>query len=300
MMYYADESRGKRFAKDPAVVAYRGKYWMFYSAPPFGDGREDDGWNTAVATSTDLDNWTKLGDVKKPSELERKGFCAPGAIVIDDKIHLFYQTYGGWRNDAICHATTTDGINLTPNPTNPIFRPHGDWNCGRAIDADVIPWNDRLVMAVATRDPDMKIQKLAIADAPLDSDFARDKWTQLVDKSILEPVLPWEGECIEAPAFIKHNGKLFMFYAGAYNNWPQQIGCAVTTDCVNWKRVSDSPVLPNGKPGEWNSSESGHPFAFQAPDGSQHLFFQGNNDKGKSWFISRKSIRWNGDVPYFV
>jgi hypothetical protein len=30
--------------------------------------------------------------------------------------------------------------------------------------------------------------------------------------------LLWEGACIEASALCRHNGKAFMFYAGAYNN----------------------------------------------------------------------------------
>lgn len=38
----------------------------------------------------------------------------------------------------------------------------------------------------------------------------------------LETELDWEGKCIEAAAMHKRDGKLYMFYAGAYNNEPQQ------------------------------------------------------------------------------
>lgn len=298
-MKFADTSRGKAFSKDPTVIWFKDRYLMYYSVPPYGDGRTPDGWYTGLAESHDLNYWRKVADIQPPSELEHKGFCAPCAMVKDDVIHLFYQTYGGWRNDAIAHATSTDGIHFTADPSSPIFKPTGDWTCGRAIDADVIPWNGQLMLYCATRDPEMKIQKLVVASAPLDSDYSRDCWTQRCTDSILQPELPWEGECIEAPALCEHNGKLFMFYGGAYNNKPQQVGCAVSTDGLTWKRVSDQPVLPNGKPGEWNSSESGHPFAFTAPDGTQHLFFQGNDDMGKTWFLSRKTIHWDGDMPYF-
>ncbi len=88
-----------------------------------------------------------------------------------------------------------------------------------------------------------------------------------------------------------------MFYAGGYNNEPQQIGCAVSLDGIHWERVSDTPVLANGQEGEWNSSESGHPFVFEASDGSYHLFFQGNNDFGKTWYLSRKRIIWENGIP---
>jgi hypothetical protein len=88
-----------------------------------------------------------------------------------------------------------------------------------------------------------------------------------------------------------------MFYAGAYNNAPQQIGVAKSSDGINWTRLFDQPFLANGKPGEWNSSESGHPHIFDNPDGSGWLFFQGNNDNGKTWYLSNKEVFWENNLP---
>jgi hypothetical protein len=88
-----------------------------------------------------------------------------------------------------------------------------------------------------------------------------------------------------------------MFYAGGYNNEPQQIGAASSTDGVSWKRISSSPILPAGAPGSWNSSESGHPGVFVDADGATTLFFQGNSDNGKSWFLSSRRVLWNGAQP---
>ena len=88
-----------------------------------------------------------------------------------------------------------------------------------------------------------------------------------------------------------------MFYAGAYNNAPQQIGVAVSDDGVRWRRVGDKPFLENGKPGTWNSSESGHPGLFVAPDGRVWLFFQGNNDNGKTWYLSKVEVVWKNGLP---
>ena len=125
-------------------------------------------------------------------------------------------------------------------------------------------------------------------------------WTQIDDGPILKPELPWEQECIEAAAVCRHNGRLFMFYAGAYNNKPQQIGCAVSDDGVSWQRLSDDPFLPNGAPGTWNARESGHPYVFVDGDGSTHLFFQGNNDNGRSWYLSRVAVTWDGERPRLI
>jgi DUF1680 family protein/alpha-L-arabinofuranosidase/predicted GH43/DUF377 family glycosyl hydrolase len=287
-MYYTDDSYERPFAKDPDVVRFQGRYLMYYSID-----RGKDGFAVGIAESSDLTNWEKVGEVLPEAEYERNGLAAPGAMVRDGKVHLFYQTYGNGRDDAICHAVSDDGLHFTRNASNPIFRPEGDWNCGRAIDADVIQWKDFLLLYCATRDPAMKVQKLVAAAAPIDSDWGRDKWTQLCDTSILEPQLPWEGQCIEAPSVIERDGKLYMFYAGAYNNSPQQIGCAASTDGVSWTRLSRYPLLPNGSANEWNASESGHPGVFQDDDGQTYLFFQGNNDNGASWYLSKMKVTWD-------
>jgi hypothetical protein len=139
-----------------------------------------------------------------------------------------------------------------------------------------------------------------VASAPIDSDFGRNCWTQRCDAPILEPELPWERECIEAASVCRHSGQLYMFYAGAYNNQPQQIGVAVSDDGIAWRRMSNQPLLPNGQPGEWNSSESGHPGVFVDDDGETYLFFQGNNDRGKSWFLSMMKVEWEEAGPYLI
>ena len=153
----------------------KGRYWLYYSLPPYA-GKPTRGWSIGIANSTNLVDWQPVGQLPSGGPAESNGFCAPGAIVLGDRVHLFYQTYGNARRDAICHAWSDDGVQFVRNPSNPVFRPSGDWNCGRAIDADVIEHNGRLLMYWATRDPAFKIQMQGVAAAPLESDFARDKW----------------------------------------------------------------------------------------------------------------------------
>jgi hypothetical protein len=110
--------------------------------------------------------------------------------------------------------------------------------------------------------------------------------------------LPWEQDCIEAPSVVIRGDTMFMFYAGAYNNAPQQIGVARSRDGIHWERIGKEPFLPAGKPGSWNSSESGHPGAFVDEDGETYLFFQGNNDKGHTWLLSFVRVGWKDDMPF--
>ena len=161
---YADTSRGRPFSKDPDVVNFKGKYYMYYSIPPYRDGRENDGYHIGIARSDDLDTWNRIGEILPAGEYEKKGLAASAAIVFEGKIHLFYQTYGHGPKNAICHTWSDDGIRFERNGTNPIFAPTGDWTVGRAIDAEVIVDGDRMLLYCATRDPAMKVQMLAVAN----------------------------------------------------------------------------------------------------------------------------------------
>ncbi|GAA1426470.1 hypothetical protein GCM10009616_01090 [Microlunatus lacustris] len=295
VLHWADRSRGRPVSKDPSVVHFDGRYLMYYSVAP---RRGDDRWGQAVAASDDLVSWSPLGEIEPQGSLEAGGLCAGGAIVLGDRVHLFYQTYGRGPRDTICHATSSDGVTFERSAGNPILRPTGDWNCGRAIDADVQVIGDEAFCYWATRDPAYEVQMLGVHSAPIASDLSAGQWTQRCTQSILAPELPWEKNCIEAPTICRRGDTLVMFYAGGYNNEPQQIGVAFSSDGLTWERMSDQPFLPHGRPGEWNSSESGHPGIFVDPDdGVTWLFFQGNDDDGQSWYLSKRRIEWDGHVP---
>ena len=115
---------------------------------------------------------------------------------------------------------------------------------------------------------------------------------------VLEPTLDWERDCIEAPAALEYDGRVWLFYAGSYNCAPQQIGCAVSDDGFHFKRLFiEKPLLPCGNPGDWNASESGHPYIYKADDGRIWLYYQGSPDGGKNWYISRREIAFENGIP---
>ena len=297
-MYYSDSSRlGRPLAKDPKIVYFKNLYWMYYSIPE--DGKQ--GWGIGIATSTDLTHWKKAGEIAPEESYEAKGICAPGAIVKNGVLHLFYQTYGGGKTDAICHAVSEDGLHFKRDKSNPVFRPSGEWTIGRAIDAEVVQFKNKYFLFFATRDTSYKFQMQGVASSPLNTDFRRNSWTILdKDSAILFPSLPWEKNCIEAASCVVRRDWLYMFYAGGYNNEPQQIGVAKSKDGLHWQRVFDKPFMPNGKPGTWNESESGHPDIFKDKEGKYFLFFQGNNDKGHTWFLSKVPVGWKDGEPILL
>lgn len=281
------------------MVRFAGRYLLYVSLGPGSWPGDTDRWSIAVAESDDLVAWSPVRRIGPFGAADASGAAAPGAVVIGDTVHLFFQTYGRGREDAICHVRSTDGIRFTSPHPGPVLRaPEGTWSCGRAIDADAVVAGDRVLLAYATRDPAMRVQLLGTASAPADSDLGEAAWTHLsFDGPALRPVLPWEQDCVEAPALVWTGERYLVFYAGAYNNAPQQIGWATSTDGATWERGSSEPLVPVGSAGTWNSSESGHPGVLTDDDGSTYLFFQGNADDGRTWSIAGTRVTWDAGRP---
>ena len=112
-----------------------------------------------------------------------------------------------------------------------------------------------------------------------------------------QPGLAYEEKGLCAPGAIVSKGRVHLFYQ-TYGNGPKDAIChAVSRDGINFTRLSDKPFKPNGKPGEWNSSESGHPHLFTDKNGRTYLFYQGNPDNGKTWLITQEEVHWTNNTP---
>ena len=289
LMQYGDitlNGEKRPFAKDPTVIRHNGRYLMYYSVQydaknfpgKLEDGRKI-GWWGAVAESTDLINWKRIGSINLHGGPVFSGACAaPCVKKIDGKIHMFHQAkvWGSKERDSIWHATSEDGITFVCNGKKPVFMPDNKWSFKRAIDAEVYKVKDKLMLLYASRDPKGKRQMLGMACSPYGLSYDARCWTEVsVNKPLLSPEQPWEMNCIEAGSVIERNGIWYMFYAGAYNHERQQIGVAWSSDGFNFRRLQNEPVLPHGPQGSWNAWESGHPGVFEDDDGQVYLFYQG-------------------------
>jgi len=300
-MKYADSSRSKEYpiAKDPTVIRHGNEYLMYYSVMPFDPNPQKDStppkfddWHSGIARSTDLVNWTRVGDLDLRDTQGKKiyGAVAPCVRKLDGKIHIFYQM--AWEGtdgiSNIWHATSEDGITFTNTCDRPIIVPETNWSIRRSIDAEVYRVGKKLILLFATRDTTATYQIMGMAEAPYGSDYGPDKWTLLTtDGPLMKPEYPWEMSCTEAPTVIKHKGIWYMFYAGAYNHEGQQIGLAISKDGYNYTRIApDGLLFTHGEPGTWNAAESGHPGVFLDDDGQAYLFFQGKATLTDNYYLS--------------
>ncbi len=73
-------------------------------------------------------------------------------------------------------------------------------------------------------------------------------WKRAKDQPILSVHDPdrgtWEKDCVYQPWLVEHEGSYFNFYNAA-NGRVEQMGLALSSDLLNWKRYPENPVIRN-------------------------------------------------------
>lgn len=208
-------------------------------------------------------------DIGKPGEWDEDGFGCATVKKIGDTYFIWYGAQGQGKSHRVGVATSRDGIHWTKSPANPILTgagmPYvlklGDtfhmWFCDRggprgrgsrgtgiclATSADGITWNE-------------------FEANPL------IKKSRLVDYD---------------PCVLKVGDRFYMWHvghtggkAGAY-----RIGMSTSSDGIRWTQHPGGPVLPLGKPGEWDDTNHAVPCVLHVAD----LFFM--------WYLGHDGSTW--------
>jgi hypothetical protein len=82
-----------------------------------------------------------------------------------------------------------------------------------------------------------------------------------------------------------------MFYARRVQQRPATNRVATRPDGLKWTRLLTSPFLPHGKPGQGMRANRAT-LACMSRRTRDHLFYQGNNDRGRTWYLSRVKLDW--------
>jgi hypothetical protein len=114
---------------DPHVLKVGSQYWMYASATEyFKFPVKLYRLTSSDGTSWSLDSATPILDVGGVGEWDSDGVETPAVVRFGGKYHLFYTGYNN-RLDPftyqVGHATSTDGVNFTRDPGNPIVVPSG-------------------------------------------------------------------------------------------------------------------------------------------------------------------------------
>jgi beta-xylosidase len=220
---------------DPDVLEVDGTYFAFAT--------EDDNKNVQVATSTDLRQWELLDQdalPELPSWIIPGKTWAPEVTEVTPGNFVMYFTSTNFQPTTQCIAVAT-----ATDPAGP-YTVVGDQMLvctpeeGGAIDATTFR-DDAGLHLVWKNDGNSRQLDTWIQTAPLSQDGLSIAGPT---EKLLQQTEEWEGELIEAPTVIEHDGSLFMFYsANSYSNDLYAIGLATATALGGpWEKV-DGPWL---------------------------------------------------------
>ncbi len=186
----------------PTVFQLEGdpKYYMSFV------GFDDRGYQSFVAESTDLLNWSNIQLALGFGEL---GSFDYGGVVLGA---FLYEDYG-LKSPRLLKQHEGDYVSLYlgfPRQGGYELRPGGQ---GVAVSRDAILWERKL------QDPILSIFQ--------------------------EDVKEWEKDCIYLPWLVEHEGRYYNFYNAA-NGKHEQMGLATSEDLWSWTRFPDNPVIANG------------------------------------------------------
>lgn len=105
----------------------------------------------------------------------------------------------------------------------------------------------------------------------------------------------WEKSCIYMPWLVEHEGRYHNFYNAA-NGGTEQTGLAFSDDLLKWKRHANNPVIPVGPKDSYNQQFSADPKVFRDGDHWTMIFFGvGKGGAHIMAAFSRDLLHWTVD-----
>ncbi len=266
---------------DPGVIYYRGEYYLYPTA-----GRNPIG----VAHSTDLANWTWLGDVLPHGtngNWDALDIWAPSPVYDNGKFYLYYTATADGTD-----ATRRVGYAIGMGPAGP-FTSGGPLLPPFTIDPDVFrdPVSGRFYLYYNGPTRQNNVQELA--------GFSRlDGAPQIVTQA----TEGWEQIWNEAPWTITHHGSYYNFYSAACfcgPNYSVSYAFSGAPKGAAWTKAAENPILRSTNAVESPGSVSVVKGPGQFEDWMiYHARVPGAPVDARSARIDR--LYWNADRPFLM
>jgi predicted GH43/DUF377 family glycosyl hydrolase len=229
----------------PSVVFDGATYHMWYA------GHDGANWRIGYATSSDGVTWTRAQtdavlDLGPNGDFDDVHVYGPTVILEGNTFNMWYTGYDGGAY-RIGYAISTNGINWTKNPGNPILNlgTGGSWDDAGLLDSMVVKNGSKYLMWYSGSDG----STWRIGHATSNDGLV---WT----KSAINPVFSlgpmwWESNHVQSPGVLFNGVNYEMWYTGS-NSFSSRIGHATSPDGINWTRSPGNPTFNLGPGGTWD------------------------------------------------
>ena len=282
-----------------------GQYWMWYAG---FDITPDPKARIGLATSYNGKDWTKYDDPSTTLAPYHESdpvlnLGSPGAwddyrvddphVIYDDDEGLFKMWFSGVRPwvSRIGYAYSTDGINWTKSPSNPIISPAGGWESLNLGEPSVLKQDG--VYKMWYLGSSGTFPRIGLAESTDGISWSRYSGNPVL---IGGGTGAWDWGGVGGPSVLLENDTLRMWFHGGGEGTPIRIGHAVSSDGVHWTKRAVNPVLDVGLPNSWDQTEITGPHVLKT-DGEYMMWYRGRSG-GKLQIglaLSTDGLNWEKD-----
>lgn len=190
-----------------ATIIHNGTRYLFYQGynTPFGQ------WHVGLATSTDGIIWTKRAQPVLYAGLNWERQIAPSSIIQRNGVFYLYYTGINSGNYQIGVATSTDLINWTKHPQNPVMVPGLPWEGTKTSTATVVDEGDSLIMVYASTSNEIHYFGMAASVDGIN-------WNKYDKPVFSNKALRGSKRWIDYPRMIKTGNTLRVYYSNDMGN----------------------------------------------------------------------------------
>jgi hypothetical protein len=181
------------------------------------------------------------------SSYEAAGVSHAGIVKAANQFMLYYTAIDFGDVGRICLATSSDGINWTKYPANPIIYPvSGTWESEKVGFPQVYFDGSSFFMLYFGYNG--TYWETGLATSPDGTNWTRHATNPVLRRG---PVGSWDSHDAMVNALVVHDSTFYLFYDGTHPN-TTSVGFATSTDAVNWIKYPGNPVFSAGPSGSWD------------------------------------------------
>jgi predicted GH43/DUF377 family glycosyl hydrolase len=258
---------------NPSVIKFNGKLFNYYS------GYNGKVWRTGVATSKDGVIWDKYqgNPVLQPSakDWDVSYISANGAAIVwKGKVLYFYQgrDKGGVTNIGL--ATSADGFQFTKMRT-PVLSAGsaGRWDSAAVGDPYVVEKGGYLYLYYLGQDA-LAMQRLGVARSSDGVNWQTSSANPILDVGAFGT---FDENGLGEPSVAFQPPYFYMLYTGRSNTERRNLGYAVSTDGIHWKKMSINGLLQPKQMSAWSSQVVCDSTLLSNGNGKWSVWFGGGN-----------------------
>lgn len=229
------------------------KYKMWYVG---GETAVGEGMSIGYATSSDGINWVPYSNnpiMTHGNSWDMHGFSGISVIKDGSTYKMWYEGVDNNSTSQIGYATSSDGVNWTPYPNNPVFSPgvNGSWDDEDVGNPWIIKDGSTYKMWYWGDDQQTGIEQIGLATSSDGINWQRSGINPVLSP---DPALPWEnGDGVGSPKVIKNASGYTLAYHTSDQSGTVRVGVATSSDGLIWNKDNNNPILDVGSGNDWDS-----------------------------------------------